>query len=517
MKVKIPAWVKRPLFYIPTAIVLVVGAIVVFSSGQKTGTIVTAKAEVKNIEQVVSVTGNVKPASFVNLAFERGGRVRNIYANVGAQVYAGQALISLENADLAAQLDQANASVKAQEAKLAQLKAGGSPESIAVAKVELQNAKDSLEDAKKTAFDTLGEVGTTIDDVIRNKADGFFSNPESTSLHLSLTVDSNIKLKVENERIAIQAILNEKSSFPTSIIGFDFDSNFGKAKNNLNAVRTFLDNLAGAVNSLTANSSLSQTTIDSYKSTISTARATTDSQISDVTTAEKAIRSAQATVTLEESQLSLAQNPARAEEIQTQEALLEEAKASAANALAQLSKTVLRSPINGVVTKKDVEIGEIISANTIAMSVISSDKFEIEANIPEADISKIAVGNEATVTLDAYGRDSIFKTRVISIDPAETVIEGLSTYKITLQFVEEDERIKSGMTANIDIVTGRRANVITIPQRAVLRKNGDRIVRVKTGETVEERKVETGLSGHDGFIEILSGIKEGEEVIVFEQ
>lgn len=517
MKKKIPVWLKRPIFYIPAALALIIGAIVVFSSGQKSGTTVTTKAELKNIEQIVSVTGNVKPASYVNLAFERGGRVRNIYADVGTNVFAGQILVSLENADLAAQLDQANASVKAQEAKLAQLKAGGSPETIVVAQVELQNAKDSLTDAKKTAFDTLGEVVTSIDDVVRNSVDGFFSNPESSFPRLNLTVDSNLKLKVEGERIGVQSILNEKNNFPTSIIGFDFDFHFSKTKSNLSAIKTLLDNLAAAVNSLSPNSSLSQTTIDSYKSAVSTARATVDSQISDVTTAEKSIRSAQATVTLEESQLILAQSPARTEEIQTQEALVEEAKAGAANALAQLSKTVLRSPIEGIVTKKNVEVGEIVSANNVVTAVISSDKFEIEANVPEADVAKVASGNEAAVTLDAYGRDFVFKTRVVAIDPAETVIEGVSTYKITLQFVEEDERIKSGMTANIDVVTGRRENVLAIPQRAIARKNGDRIVRVKIGKTVEERKVETGLSGYDGSIEILSGIKEGEEVIVFEQ
>ncbi|MDP2705331.1 MAG: efflux RND transporter periplasmic adaptor subunit [bacterium] len=517
MKKKIPAWVKKPIFYIPIAIVVIIGAIIIFSSGQKPSTTVTAKAEIKNLEQIVSVTGNVKPASFVNLAFERGGRVRNIYAEVSTEVFAGQVLVTLENADLAAQLDQANAGVKAQEAKLAQLKAGGSPENIAIAKVELQNAKDSLEDAKKTAFDTLGEALTTIDDAVRNKADGFFSNPESTSPHFNLTVDSNLKLKVEAERIAVQPVLNEKNGFPTSMSGFDFDFHFSKAKSNLSVVKVLLDDLAAAVNSLSANSSLSQTTIDSYKSTVSTARATIAGQISDVTTAEKSIRSAQATVTLEESQLMLAQNPARTEEIQTQEALVEEAKASAANALAQLSKTVLRSPISGVITKKNIEVGEIISANSAVMSVISSDRFEVEANVPEADIAKVAVGNEATVTLDAYGRDSVFKTQVVAVDPAETVIEGVSTYKITLQFIEEDERVRSGMTANIDVVTGRRENVLTVPQRAVIRSNGNRIVRVKIGEIIEERKVETGLSGYDGSIEILSGIKEGEEVVVFEQ
>jgi multidrug efflux pump subunit AcrA (membrane-fusion protein) len=149
------------------------------------------------------------------------------------------------------------------------------------------------------------------------------------------------------------------------------------------------------------------------------------------------------------------------------------------------------------------------------MAVISKDKFKIETNVPEADIAKVGVGNVANVSLDAYGRDTIFPTKVIAIDPAETVIDGVSTYKVTLQFITEDERIKSGMTANIDIVTAKKEGILAIPQRALIRKDGIRIVRVLVEKEIEERKVETGIVGFDGFIEILSGLKEGETIVVF--
>ena len=154
------------------------------------------------------------------------------------------------------------------------------------------------------------------------------------------------------------------------------------------------------------------------------------------------------------------------------------------------------------------------------VSIISEAQFEIEANIPEVDISKVTLGNMANVTLDAYGSDVVFASSVVSIDPAETLIDGVPVYKVALQFVEKDEKIKSGMTANIDIQTSTRQDVVAIPQRAVLRKNGTKFVRVIDSpyakiEDIREVIVEVGLVGIDGNIEIIQGINVGDIVIVF--
>ena len=71
---------------------------------------------------------------------------------------------------------------------------------------------------------------------------------------------------------------------------------------------------------------------------------------------------------------------------------------------------------------------------------------------------------------------------MVKINPAETIIDGVPTYKITFQFEEEDGLIKSGMTANLDIVTAERENILSVPQRAVLRSNGSKTIRVLKSE-----------------------------------
>jgi RND family efflux transporter MFP subunit len=169
------------------------------------------------------------------------------------------------------------------------------------------------------------------------------------------------------------------------------------------------------------------------------------------------------------------------------------------------------------VTKQSAKAGEIISANSIVVSLLSVANFEIEANIPEADIAKVNRGNISVITLDAYGRDVEFQAKVVSIDPAETIIEGVATYKTIFQFIEEDERIKSGMTAKITISTDKREGVIAIPQRAIIRRNGSLLVKILEGENIKESTIETGLRGSDGHVEIISGVSEGDKIITFSE
>jgi HlyD family secretion protein len=192
-----------------------------------------------------------------------------------------------------------------------------------------------------------------------------------------------------------------------------------------------------------------------------------------------------------------------------------EALADVRKAEANVAKTIIRAPFSGVITNKNVSVGQIVAANSPVLSIISLGNFEIEANIPEVEIAKLTVGNTATVTLDAYGNDVPFLATVTVIDPAERVIDGVSTYEVTLNFKEEDARIRSGMTANLEIKTAEKDDVVIIPERAVVIEGNKKIVEVLdgTGNSIK-REVQTGLRGQGGVVEITQGLKEGETIIV---
>jgi HlyD family secretion protein len=146
--------------------------------------------------------------------------------------------------------------------------------------------------------------------------------------------------------------------------------------------------------------------------------------------------------------------------------------------------------------------------------MISDSIFEIEATIPEVDVAKVKVGNKAVVWVEAFGKDVIFDAVVTRIDPAETLTDGVSTYKAILQFAEKDDRIKSGMTANIDIITSQKDDAVSVPSRAIQSNETGRFVLVKTADGTKEVTIKQGIFGKGGEREILEGLSGGEEIVI---
>ncbi|GMQ94902.1 MAG: hypothetical protein BMS9Abin13_012 [Patescibacteria group bacterium] len=493
----------------------------------------------------VSVTGRVKPAESVSLSFEKGGKISRVAAGVGERVKAGDTLVVLENGELLAELSEAQAGVESakaalsqyqasletQKAKFAELKRGTRPEEIRVQEVKVENAETSLANARKNLVDKLQDSYTRSDDAIRNKVDKFFNNPRSADPQISFTItDSKLEIDIEGERFQLENILVQwKTSLDELAVASDLELYTEQAKQNLVLTKSLLDKASLAVGGASPSTNITQTTIDGWATNVSTGRTNIALAVGNLTAAEEKLQTAASTLALAEQELVLKEAGTPVEQIAAQEAAVKQSEANIDSQAArikqtearvvavraQIAKTILRSPINGIITAQDAKSGEIISAGVLLVSLISDVRFEIEANVPEADIADIEVDDSARVTLDAYGGDVLFETKVTVIYPAETIVEGVATYKIILEFSKEDERIKSGMTANIDILSETRENVIAVPGRAVFSRNGEKFVRIISGGIIEEREVSVGIRGSDGDVEIVRGISEGEKVIVF--
>lgn len=469
-----------------------------------------------SILQEVNVTGNTKPEQSVDLAFEKSGKVTGVFVDVGDAVSAGTLLVKLDASELFGTLAEAQANVDAQIAKLAELKSGTRPEELRIDEIRVASALSALEDAKRALVDKLNDAYTKSDDAVRNTADEFFSNPRGSNPSLNFFgIDSQLKLNLEHSRFLLEQTLTDwKASFGALVSESNLASYADAAQKNLTAVKSFLDNIALAVNVLTPSASAPQATIDTYKASVAAARANMNTAIVNLSGAVEKRRSADAEVTLAQNELALAKAGTVEEQIAAQEAALKQAQAKHETIQAQIEKTALYSPIAGIITKQEAKVGEIAQANVVLVSVISKNKFEIDANVPEADIAKIGFGNRARVSLDAYGSDIIFPARVGRIDPAETVVDGVPTYLVKFQFDNDDSRIKSGMTANVDIETAKKDGVLLLPQRVVARRNDETIVTRRDASGDHEVKIETGIRGTDGMIEVVSGLQEGDKIVV---
>ncbi len=498
------------------AVILVILLFVIFKKSANTATAIVT-VEKRTITEVVSATGNVKPLSNVDLSFEKGGRASYVSVSVGDKVYAGEFLASVSNLDLIASVDQAGAGLKIAQANLDALKNGSTPEQIAVSQSQVQKAEGDLAQAKQGLINSIQDSYAKADDSIRNKIDVMFTNPRSQNAQLNFqTTYSQYKNDLEQGRVEMEDML---VSWNNSIIGLNNSSDIDHAENsasaNLETIKNFLNKLALVINNLIPNGTVTQTIIDGWKVTVSTTRANIGLAISGLSTNTSGYRVAVSALSIAKNNLAVTKSGATAEQIAGAEASVEQAQANVDNTNAQLSKSIIRSPINGVITTVNTKVGEVIQASAPAISVISYGEYDVEAFVPEADIAKIKVGDIATTTLDAYGSNTYFQTSVIKIDPAETVIEGVPTYKVTLKFSQEDERVKSGMTANLDILTNQKVGVLSLPSRSVYSTGDKKFVKnVDFTNKTTEKEVQTGIRGVDGFIEIISGLNEGDKVVV---
>nr|MEA1925976.1 efflux RND transporter periplasmic adaptor subunit [Patescibacteria group bacterium] len=194
---------------------------------------------------------------------------------------------------------------------------------------------------------------------------------------------------------------------------------------------------------------------------------------------------------------------------------VDQARASVQITREQLGKTVLHSPIKGIVSERNAEPGEVTGIGATVVSIIQRGELKIEADIPESDIAEVSLGQKADITFDALPSDEIFKAEIFEIEPAATIIQDVVYYKVKLKLENIDQRLKTGMSADIDILTAQENSVLVVPERAVESENGAKIVQVllENGE-VKKVEVKTGLRGDDGNVEIISGLKEGDEVVM---
>ncbi len=193
----------------------------------------------------------------------------------------------------------------------------------------------------------------------------------------------------------------------------------------------------------------------------------------------------------------------------------EQSREAVSGLITQIRNGILHAPIDGQVVSMDARVGEVVTAGKIVARISKPQEFIIEARVPESDIAKVKVGMKAIVTFDAFSTSEKFAAEATDIDTAATVLQGVVSYVVKFRLSDADTRLKEGMTANIDIETAKRENVLIVPFRALFKEDGITYAEVRRGENnFEKMEVATGLEGDEGVIEIVSGLKDGDEVTI---
>ncbi len=177
----------------------------------------------------------------------------------------------------------------------------------------------------------------------------------------------------------------------------------------------------------------------------------------------------------------------------------------------QLQLAQIVSPVDGIVSEVNIAPG--LAAPASGAILVDSATLEVVADVVESDISSVAVGQPAVVSIDALDLD--VAGTVTSVAPTTTgTTSSVVTYPVTVTLSDPAETIRPGMSSDVEITIAQAADVVAVPAVALMGSNGNYAVRVATsGGGVEIRPVTVGLVT-ETLAEIQSGLTAGEQVIV---
>lgn len=232
---------------------------------------------------------------------------------------------------------------------------------------------------------------------------------------------------------------------------------------------------------------------------------------------------------------------------ESQRSFVAQAEAALKEATENLNKTYVYAPMNGTISKLNVELaqrvlGSNFSPGTEILTVADLSQMEARVDVDENDVVLVSVGDEAIVKVDAFG-DKEFKGKVTQIGNS-AVSKGLGTqdevvnFEVRILIEDPDKQLRPGMSCDADIKTETKANVIAVPIQSVTarmdkpkmmdesNKDEENLEKPKNGKSNKPKEVvflakdgiakmvevKTGISD-DSYIEIISGLNGGEEVI----
>jgi HlyD family secretion protein len=496
---KIWNFIKKRKWWLVVSLVILI--IFLLARGKKEDDRIFDTAVVADVSETILATGQVISDTDLTLSFSKGGIISSIPVSVGDKVFRGQLLVSTQNASERASLTQAQASLAKANASYNQLLEGATSEEIEVSRVALSNAEVDLaqseiqqdrlvDNSYRTLLSTnleavatinTSETAPTITGTYSSQEDGQYTirmyATGAGSRFSYYGIESGNGLVDESRPI----------SFGSRGLFIQFaEGGTINTKWTIDIPNTRSSSYVVNLNVYEASQETRDITLATKQLVVNTAKANLDNLLADATVSELALK----------------------------EADILSAEGQVAAALAVLEDTRIRAPKSGTITRIDADLGSLIQAYEDILVLQDIDQFVLEANINEANITKVSVGMPIEVNFDAFSFDEIFMAEVVSVDIASTLVSGVVNYRITAVLIDDLPELRPGMTANMTLVVEKRESVIAIPGRSVIEKEDGDYVILRIKDDAKELKVEIGFKGDGTLVEVLSGLSEGDEIVV---
>lgn len=455
---KLPRW----LIVLFAAGILLVGSTTTYifinqATSKKDITELTVSVQEKKVTIILNASGKIVPVQNVNISPKNPGTLTQLYVEQGDRVTQGQILAKMDSADIQARILQARANLAQAQAKLDQQKAGSRPQEIAQAKARLTQQLAQLAAAREG------------------------NRPQEIAQAQAQVNAASSKVDLTKEQVRRYLSLYTQGAVE-------------KEK---------LDQFVSEDNTAQANLLEAQKRLSLLKS---------GSRPEEIARLEAAVEEARA-------QLRLLENGSRPEEIAQAAAGVSAAQAQLKTEQVNLDNTIIRAPFSGIITQKFANIGAFVTPTTSASTSASATSssivalargLEVLANVPEADIGKIKVGQQVDIIADAYP-DQVFKGEVRLIAPEAVNEQGVTLFQVRVAINTGRDKLRSGLNVNLTFL-GDDVNALWVPTVAIVTEKGQTGVLVpdKNNKAIFREVTIGSQVGNE--TQILEGLQMGDRI-----
>jgi HlyD family secretion protein len=540
------------------------------------------QASVGRVKKTVSASGTLQPWSIVDIKSRAGGRVEQLLVDVGAVVKSGQVLARIDPSDSQMSVQQAQADIDSAQARerqgqyqyqlqvrQSQIAIQTANAQVAQSRAQVASARANLK-AAQTRLSTAQQQSEAQPGLTRSaiaSAQASLKQAEQTREQLRVTTEQqkiaakatydqavanrdNAKLQVKRQNSLLDQGFVSQQAVDTATAQLEVnESQVISAKARVDSI---VADLAAQASSAEARVAQSRAALDQAKTQsveIANRKNAALEQESAVQQQKAAVQQAEASLQQVQAALSRAyadqqNNQVRFQDIASAKASQARAGAGFRNASIALDQTTVRALTDGIVLKKYVEKGTIITSGmsmaagggTSIVQMGDISKMFVDVTVDETDIANVEEGQAVEVSIDAYPGVP-FEGKVARVDPQAVIEQNVTTVHVRVVVDNSDAKfklIKPGMNATCEFVMGSEDGVVNIPSEAlhedtegkyVTTASGGKVAPVEEGGTPDPDTkinvkatrvaVEVGLTGNES-VQITKGLK-GDETIVLQE
>ncbi len=533
---------KKPKFLVIILALIVILGFIILSIKNDGNDFETIKVERGNIVNEIFESGSTKKGNEINLSFKEGGKIDKFLINEGEELKKGDIIAELDKSELNISLKEAYANLSLAKADLENLLSGATEEELNIYKSSVNAAEDSflsaknnLEKQKEITDEKLREVYQPVPallgdiysltssiqldilDITRKYFTGVYVLETRQGIKNRDAIERNVedikKYKdfINNEDVTflkkedalkdteekLKKIITEIDGLINVIESDFYTDKFTKTEKDLiRQYRTEVNEILNKTNSLVGTISLVNAEVNS---TLTSAKA-------NVTSTQNALDKAK-------KELLRIKSEPRETEIIIKKSAVDIAKSKIELLEEKIKNSTLKSPVDGIVSDVLARNAEVVSAGSPIVVIVPDKDIKVTLDIYEGDILNVSSGDKVFASFVAFS-DKEFTGEVVFINPVGKFKDGVVYYSVDIILDEYPKNVLPQMTVDITIRTDEKKDVLIVSERAVFTENNKKYVKViENGEKIKT-EIELGLRGEGRYVEVLSGLKEGDLVII---